>query len=41
MTIDSEDNDNFHLERSFHLFVVDNQDIFDVKGEIEPHFFAN
>ena len=41
MTVDSKDNDDFHLKRNFHFFVVDNQDIFDVEGEIEPHFFAN
>lgn len=41
MTINSEDNDNFHLEGNFHFFVIDNQDIFDVKGEIEPNFFTN
>lgn len=33
------DNNNFHFERNFHSFEVDNQDIFDVKREIEPHFF--
>ena len=41
MTIDNEDNDDFHLEENFHFLVVDNQDIFDAEGEIEPHFFAN
>lgn len=41
MIIDNKDNDNFYLKKSFHFFVVNNQDIFDVKREIESHFFAN
>lgn len=40
--VDNEDNNNFHLEKNFHqLVMVNNQDIFDVKGEIALYFFAN
>ena len=36
---DNENNNNFHLEEYFHqLVTVDNQDIFDVKGEIKSRF---
>lgn len=39
---DNEHNDDFHLGEYFHqLVMVDNQDIFDDKGEIEKHFFAH
>ncbi len=39
---DNEHNDDFHLEEYFHQFVmVDNQDIFDGKAEIDQRFFAN
>ena len=42
MIVDNEDSGNFHLEENFHqLVTVDNQDIFDVEGEIELHFSAN
>ena len=42
MIVDNKDTGNFHLEENIHLLVtVDNQDIFDVEGEIELHFFAN
>ena len=34
MTVDNEDNDDFHLEENFHSFVDDNQDKFDAEGEI-------
>ena len=35
----NENNDNFYLKEYFHqLVTVDNQDIFDVKGEIESRF---
>lgn len=38
---DNEYNNNFHLRKYFHqLAIVDNQDIFDDKGEIELRFFA-
>ena len=36
---DNENNDNFYLEEYFHqLVMVDNQDIFDVEGEIKSRF---
>ena len=36
---DNGNNDDFHLKEYFHqLVTVDNQDIFDVEGEIEPRF---
>ena len=42
MIVDNKDSGNFHLEENFRQFVtVDNQDIFDVEGEIELHFSAN
>ena len=42
MIVDNEDSGNFHLKENFHqLVTVDNQDIFDVEGEIELHFSAN
>ena len=42
-TIDSNEyNNNFYLGKYFHqLVMVDNQDIFDDKGEIKSHFFAH
>ena len=40
--VDNEDNGNFHLEENFHqLVTVNNQDIFNIKREIELHFSAN
>ena len=42
MIVDNKESGNFHLEENFHQFVtIDNQDIFDVEGEIELHFSAN
>ena len=42
MIVKSENNGNYHLKKNFHQFVmVDNQNIFDIKEEIELHFFAN
>ena len=39
---DNKYNGNFHLEENFHqLVTVDNQDIFDVEGEIERRFSAD
>lgn len=39
---DNEKNNKFYLEKYFYQFViVNNQDIFDVKGEIELRFFVN
>lgn len=39
---DNKHNDNFRLEEYSHqLVIVDNQDIFDGKAEIESRFFAN
>lgn len=36
---DNENSNKFHLEEYFHqLVTVDNQDIFNVKGEIELRF---
>ena len=42
MIVDNKDNSNFYLEENFHqLVTVDNQNIFDVKGEIKVYFSAN
>lgn len=36
---DNENNNDFHLKEYLHqLVTVDNQDIFNVEGEIEPRF---
>lgn len=42
MIIDNKYNQDFYLEENFHQFaMVDNQDIFDVKEEINWHFFVD
>lgn len=42
MIVDSKYNDDFHLDENFHQFVlVDNQDISNVKEEIEQHFYVD
>lgn len=42
MIDDNENNNNYHLEKYFHqLVTIDNQDIFDVEGEIVPRFFLD
>lgn len=35
MIVDIEDNDIFHFERSFYFFIIDNQDIYNVKEKIK------
>lgn len=41
MIVDNENNGNFHPEENFYqLVTVNNQDIFDVEGEIERRFSA-
>ena len=42
MIVDNKYNGNFHPEENFHqLVMVDNQDIFDVEGEIKRRFSAD
>lgn len=39
---DNENKDDFHVEKYFHqLVTVDNQDMFNVKEKIKPHFFID
>lgn len=42
MIIDNKNNSNFHLKNFFYqLIIVDNQNIFNIKGKIKLHFFWN
>lgn len=42
MIINNKNNGNFYLKENFHqLIIVDNQNIFNIKGKIELHFFGN
>lgn len=41
MNINSKHNNNFYLKKKFYFFIVDNQNIFNIKGEIKPRFFLN
>lgn len=42
MISENENNNDFQLEKYFYqLVIINNQDIFNVKGKAEPCFFVN